>query len=543
MIRPVKFLRKVFLLLALNHAAFAATISLKPAVSYPVGMAPSAVATGDFNGDGKLDLAVANRGNPSAADDGGISILLGNGDGTFQTARNLSAGKNPTCVAVSDFNGDGRLDLVVTNSDGTGSLATLLGNGDGTFQPLVEYGSASAPLCAVVSDFNHDNRPDVAVLSVGGSAISVFLGNGDGTFQNHVDYAGGFPGDGLAMGDFNADGNTDLVFGMSVLPSSVLLGNGNGTFQSPIVIAVSGGSSFGVADFNADGKLDIIDPTCTFFPPQKCAEYLRLGNGDGTFQQPLKIADGNGPMAVADFDGDGKPDVAFNGLDLLLGNGDGTFQAPANFPITAGGFLFTADLNGDKAPDLVVADSTNNTVAVVLNVGTDFSLSASPASPASIGPGQSATSTVNLTLLSVFDNPVSLSCSVQPPQAGAPMCSVNPSSVDFDGSGKATAQLTITAGASAASLTQPYVRQGSQPWYLSLRPVVGFAFVGAGLARSGSGRRRFFSFLVGSFLFAGLILQVACGGNGGPKSQTYTIQVTASAGSAERTTTLTLTVQ
>ena len=530
---------------ALSPAVIAATISSRPAVSYPVGTAPRAVTSGDFNGDGKLDLAVANSGNPSAGDSGGISILLGNGDGTFQTARNLSAGKNPTCVAVSDFNGDGRLDLVVTNSDGTGSLATLLGNGDGTFQPLVEYASASAPMWAVVSDFDHDNRPDVAVLNIGAPQISVFLGNGDGTLQNHVDYSGAFPGSALAIGDFNGDGNTDLVFGMSVLPSSLLLGNGDGTFQSPIVIAVNGGSFFAVADFNADGNVDLVDPSCGIFTG-KCVENLRLGNGDGTFQSPVKLANGAASVAAADFDGDGKLDLVLNGLALFSGNGDGTFQAPVNFPITAGGLLFTTDLNVDKAPDLVVADSTNNIVAVVLNVGTDFSLSASPASPATIRLGQTATSTLNLSLLTAFDNPVSLSCAVQPAQVGAPSCSVNPSSVSFDGSGKATAQMIITAGASAASLTQHSVPQDRRPWHSRWLPIAGFAFVGAGLARSGAGRRRFSGFLVGSFLFAGLILQLACGGSGsssGPKSQTYTIRVTALSVSAQRTTTVTLTVQ
>src|SRR5215475_14717936 len=205
-----------FLLWFALNAVGSATMSFKPAVSYPVGTAPLTVAAGDFNGDEKLDLAVANSGNGSA-DEGGISILLGHGAGTFQTARNLKAGKNPTCIATSDFNGDGRFDLAVTNSDETGSVAILLGNGDGTFQSPVDYHSAPSPIGLVVGDFNHDNRPDIAVLHAGGSAISVFLGNGDGTLRSHVEYAGGFPGTGIAMGDFNVDGNADLIFGMSAL--------------------------------------------------------------------------------------------------------------------------------------------------------------------------------------------------------------------------------------------------------------------------------------------------------------------------------------
>src|ERR1700692_382169 len=123
---------------AASHPGYGVTVAFKAAVNYPVGTAPVAVAGGDFNGDGKMDLAVANSGNPAISDDGNVSILLGNGDGTFRPAINIPAGKSTCSIAVSDFNGDNRLDLIVANN-GDNTVSVLLGNGDGTFQTHVDY--------------------------------------------------------------------------------------------------------------------------------------------------------------------------------------------------------------------------------------------------------------------------------------------------------------------------------------------------------------------------------------------------------------------
>src|SRR5439155_24546538 len=123
------------------------------------GTQPRAVATGDFNSDGKLDLVVVNFGDPSVNNNGSVSILLGNGDGTFQPANNAVAGKNPSSIAVGDFDGDGRLDIVTVNSGNT--VSALLGNGDGTFQAHVDYGTGSGPDSVAVGDFNADGRPDL----------------------------------------------------------------------------------------------------------------------------------------------------------------------------------------------------------------------------------------------------------------------------------------------------------------------------------------------------------------------------------------------
>src|SRR5215471_4653294 len=204
--RNRSFFPTLMLLVSVSCTAAAATVGFQPPVSYPVGTRPVAVAVGDFNGDAKLDLAVANAGNPMLADDGNVSILLGNGDGTFQPAHNLSAGKNPFSIAVADFNGDGRLDVVVANH-GSGNVSVLLGNGDGTFRTHVDYATGTGPDSLAVGDFDGNRSLDLVVTAHPANTLSVLLGNGDGTFQSRMDYdiRGGNP-----LGDRNAVVIADL---------------------------------------------------------------------------------------------------------------------------------------------------------------------------------------------------------------------------------------------------------------------------------------------------------------------------------------------
>jgi hypothetical protein len=488
----------VYLLLpfSLSRSAGAATVAFKPAVTYQVGTAPQAVAFGDFNGDGKVDLVVSNSG------DGSVSILLGNGDGTFQLASNIPAGKNPVSIAVGDFNGDGRLDLAVADGSNN-SLNVSLGNGNGTFQTPVSYGTGVAPTSVLLADLNGDNRLDVVVADSGGSTASVLLGNGDGTVQSHMDYSVGsaplVAPDAVAVADLNGDGRLDLVVGNRAGPGVVLLGNGDGTFQ-PAASYGAGLSSLAVGDFNGDSKLDLVG---TGQVGSRLLVALLTGNGDGSFNPSSSIGTGvceNRHLLAADFDGDGKLDLASMGgfslysntfcighhLDVLVlaGNRDGTFQAPVTFTATDAANLILGaasfDLNGDHAPDLVTVNS-DNTVSILLNdTGADFSISATAPTPGTVSRGQSSSSTITLKHQNSFDDAVTFTCSVQPAQS-APTCSVNPNSVTFDADGNASATLTMNTGAATASLIPFSLRYHASSLALVWLPVAGFALAGVGL--------------------------------------------------------------
>jgi hypothetical protein len=337
-----------------------------PAQSYPTGSAPSSVAVGDFNGDGKPDLAVANHGESN--DNGaGVSVLLGKGDGSFGAAPSYAAGADPWSVAVGDFNGDGIPDLAVANYGYNGTVSVLLGKGDGSFLPAVNYTVGYHPLSVAVGDFNGDGIQDLAVANQGTSpfyngGVSVLLGNGDGTFQAAVNYPAGTWSVSVAVGDFNGDGKQDLAVANEVSPGtvSVLLGQGDGTFLPAQTYPTgSAPSSVAVGDFNGDGIPDLAVAN----PGGKVS--VLLGKGDGSFLPAVQYAAGGGWLAVADFNGDGHLDLA-TGSVLLLGNGDGTFQ-PAMSHGGGGGYVAVGDFNDDGKQDLAVANS--NGVRVLLGNG------------------------------------------------------------------------------------------------------------------------------------------------------------------------------
>jgi hypothetical protein len=452
--------------------------------AYPTAPGPRGITVSDFNGDGKPDLAVAADSPRDAPGPGNVTLLRGNGDGTFQAAVNLSAGGNATGIAAGDFNGDGKPDLAVSAFNFNRGVTVLLGNGDGTFQaPISDPAPATQGFSVVVGDFNGDGKPDLAVS--GDYAVSVLLGDGTGSFLPPVSYAttaGNIPvrlvladvngdgkldllgsdeggvllgnGDGtfraapvfffgqighVQTADLNRDGKADLlVGGFSILSTgsgtfgpeiplppagagyagnvvgdftgdgipdvlvpagffapvtlNLLVGNGDGTFRAPVnagALHPSGDTLFGwvsVGDFNGDGKLDLVAVSTDSSTGADHVETL-LGNGDGTFR-PEVVQDvaglfppgaGQDPFpVVADFNGDGKADLALAVADIsesagevaiLLGNGDGTYQAPRTFALDSSARAQIAgDFNGDGKQDLAVAD-TNSVLHLFLGNG------------------------------------------------------------------------------------------------------------------------------------------------------------------------------
>jgi len=311
------------------------------------GDAAVSVSIGDVNGDGVPDIIAVSlcvSGSNCESGNGTIGVLLGNGDGTFQPVVTYnSGGYLARSVAIGDVNGDGYPDLVVANEcqsgPGTcnGEVSVLLGNGNGTFQAPVPYSSGGAPTESVaIGDLSGDGIQDVVAINQNG--IGVLIGNGDGTFQAPVIYgSGGYDSVSVAIGDVNGDGVPDLVVANYCLTLSdcqnqddgavgVLLGNGNGTFQSPVSYDSGGwaewaefseGISVTIGDVNGDGVPDlIVANSCgSGEEPRSCKVGIvgvLLGNGDGTFQSPVPFSSGvshGQAVAVANVNADGRPDV------------------------------------------------------------------------------------------------------------------------------------------------------------------------------------------------------------------------------------------
>src|SRR5580704_3509171 len=378
------------LLLAVSSAAqsFVSLANLNFTRSdFQTGTAPYAVAVGDFNGDGKADLAVANE------RDGSVSILLGNGDGTFQPHVDYPTDQGSNSVTVADLRGDGKQDLVVTNGNGVSTVSVLLGNGDGTFQPHVDYDVGPYAYTPVVGDFNGDGILDIIVTNFSDGTFSLLLGNGDGTFQSPQTFPAKHMTGSIAAADFNHDGNLDLAGTDSDNNLvTVYLGDGNGNFSAGVDYA--GGSQpvrIAIGDFNGDGNADLAvvnacaddDPECIKGSPGTTSIFL--GNGDGTFKPKNDFSASYDSLGITlgDFNGDNKLDVAVaNGCNqcngpgnvtVQLGNGDGTLQPAKAFTVgnlpdgVATGHF---DGSGRGSSDIVVANLDSyvgTTVSVLLN--------------------------------------------------------------------------------------------------------------------------------------------------------------------------------
>ncbi len=368
---------------SLGKSSFTPTIgpNLLPRSDFPVGNAPLAVVTGDWNGDGRPDIAVVNH------NDSSVSILLNQGNANFRepTGSPIIPGTNQTggaAIAVGDFNKDSINDLVVVNQT-SNNLTVLLGKGDGTFTAATgsPIATGNAPSGIAVADFNGDGHLDLAVTNLTANSVSIFLGDGKGGFKevtgSPILLPGGVQGPvAIVAADFNNDGKRDLVVvNRTTNNISVLLGNGNGTFTeapgSPIAV---GKTPVAVAagDLNGDSRPDLAianqtDNTVT----------VLLNNGDATFtasgSSPLQTGAKPASVAIADFNGDRFNDllVANQGADSIsvhLGLGAGLFAPRFGLPTAAGpSAVAVADFNGDGRPDAAIAEQTANEVSVILD--------------------------------------------------------------------------------------------------------------------------------------------------------------------------------
>jgi hypothetical protein len=324
------------------------------------GSVPTGVAFGDFNKDGKLDMAICDDFNDT------VSIYFGNGDGTFQTPAVYPVGNQPLNIVVGDLNHDGYLDLIT--ADGLAShISVLLGQANGLFAPAQQYATGGLPQSITIGDFNRDGNLDIATPNEGSDTVSVLLGNGDGTFQAHQDYAVGFKPIDVKTADVNGDGILDLVVanlegnpnGNPAPTISVLIGNGDGTFQAQAsYLAPAGPNAIGVGDLNGDGHPDLVtsDGAGAF--------TVFLNSGTGTFSTHASYPSCHFPayvVGLADLQNNNRldailPNFGCTEVTAAFGNGDGTFKKiPAFFPVdTNPDALGVADLNGDGLLDMVV---------------------------------------------------------------------------------------------------------------------------------------------------------------------------------------------
>ncbi len=352
-------------------------------VDYAVGGYPFGLAVGDLNGDGYPDVVVAYHTN------GGIGVLLGNVDGTFQAVQTNATSGASNYVALADLNRDGILDIVTLNSVGEGGgVAVLLGNGNGTFQTAQSYssGTYSYSYGLTVADFNKDGKIDVVVSDNAGNTVTVLLGSGDGTLQEPTAYIVGSGPTNLVAVDLDGDGNQDLVVCSNESSSvSVLLGNGDGTFKAEVEYPVSSPWGVAAADVNGDGIPDVLVTRLDG------SVSLLQGKGDGTLLAGVSTATGaaNYIPALGDLNGDGV-------IDLVVANLGGSNVLASLGSISATATVTGVSIPGGGAHNVVGnyegdAHSAESTSSLISLAGSQISTSLSLSlSPDPVAPGQSA---------------------------------------------------------------------------------------------------------------------------------------------------------
>jgi hypothetical protein len=354
---------------------------LEPQVTYAAGPGPVFIAVGDFNEDGRPDLAFADTFGGVWWNGNSVNVVLNLGRGTFAAPTSLTVGVMPESIALADFNADGHLDLAVANFGGfstgaVGTVSVLLGTGNGDFGAATTLAVGNGPNSVVAADFNGDGHPDLAAANQGDDDVSVLLGDGDGGFGPQTTFPAGGGSTTVAVGDFNGDGHPDLAVANFMQSDggpgktvSIMLGDGAGGFGAPIAFPVSNSPwTVAVGDFNEDGRPDL---AVGYYSGGNKVDVL-LATGPTTFGPPQHLTVGPNPVsiAVADFNGDGHLDLAVanrnSGNDgtglpgfasVLLGDGTGSFGGQILFTTLSEPYaVAVGDFDGDGLPDVAVSD-------------------------------------------------------------------------------------------------------------------------------------------------------------------------------------------
>lgn len=459
--------QNVAVLLNTCSAVSCSGINLAEAMGSPynvgAGTDPSAVATGDFNRDGKPDLAVPNFSTNN------VSILLGNGMGSFtpSTGSPFAANTVPFAVEIGDYNRDGKQDLAIANGVTPGYVTVLLGDGSGGFAPapgspfnLIGFEGANA---ITTGDFNRDGNLDIATANGFADHISILSGNGSGGFMQtaSIDTGTGTNPRGITVGDFNLDGKLDLATANNSSNNvTILLGNGSGGFApaagSPIATGGTFCNTVSVGDFNLDGKPDLVVTHATSHNMS-----ILLGNGNGGFaltaQSPIGETFSPRSVTITDFNVDGKPDIiaslsVFNDMAILKGNGDGTFVLTiADVPGAPYG-IAAGDFNLDGKPDLAATQLELDSVTILLNTCPQNSAPTITATPVSLQQTTSLSGTQIATVSDAEDAESSLMVTVNS-STSATVNGVTISNLTVDAAGVVRANVNAACGSSNAMFT------------------------------------------------------------------------------------------
>lgn len=367
----MKIAPSVWLVMAINMATSYAHAELPFLLGPEIksGEQPWATVVADFNNDAVVDLAVANyRGAPNNA-----TILSGNGQGDFTPIFQPTVQKTPNGIATADFNTDGILDLVVSSisNDPSDLISILIGQGNGSFAAPVEYAVGGFPFFVKSADLNADGKPDIVVISGSANSISVFIGIGDGSFQPRVDYPLGLSPMNLRIKDMNSDGIPDVVVAANSFFAAfaILQGAGDGTFSMPGYSGTSG-FYFDVAaeDLNRDGYIDV-----ALLARADSKIDVFLANGTGGFGGPISLPSDESisSLAAGDLYGDGHIEIVssgYSGIRIFDAHDDGTFTDRGVVAGAAGGYeSVIADLNADGTLDIISPDSSRFVSRALLN--------------------------------------------------------------------------------------------------------------------------------------------------------------------------------